>query len=258
MEFQIEIANTYMNVIKFGNGRRNLAVIAGVSLCGLEGLGVQIENLLGVFANDFTVYVFDRRKVLPAGYTMEEMAEDIYFCLKKLSIGNTSVYGTSQGGMVAQILAANHQDLVENLVLCSTSARVEKDNRAFTEWKKAAQKCDVVQLNELFLNFVYSGDFRESIREHIPLLIHQGTAEDCHRFTILLDSMLGFDFTDRLKKIKCPALVICDKQDKVFDYSDGTYIAEKTGGRLIVYDKYSHAVFDEAPDLKEKIAEFLS
>lgn len=257
MELQIEIENTCMNIIKFGKGRRNLAVIAGVSLCGMEGLGEQVENSLGFFANDFTVYVFDRKKVLPAGYTMEEMAEDIYFCLKKLSIEKTSVYGVSQGGMIGQILAAGHPDLVENLILCSTSAKVEKDNRVFTEWKKASQKFDIVQLNELFLDFVYSDAFRESIREHIPSLLHQGTAGDCQRFAILIDSMLGFDFTDRLKKIKCPTLVICDKQDKIFDYRDGTYIADRTGGKVIVYDKYSHAVYDEASDLKEKIAEFL-
>lgn len=257
LEIQIQIENTYMNVIKFGTGSRNLVVIAGVSLCGLEGLGEQLEKSLGIFANDFTVYVFDRRKVLPTGYTMNEMSEDIYYCLNRLSVKKTSVYGVSQGGMIAQILSVNHPDLVENLVLCSTSAKIEKDNMAFTEWKKASQSCNVVQVNQLFINFVYSAAFRKSIEDYIPSLIKKGTFDDCQRFTILIDSMLGFDFTNQLSEIKCPLLVICDKQDKIFDYRDGKYIAEKNGGKLIVYDKYSHAVFDEAQDLKEKIAEFL-
>lgn len=74
MELQIESNNTYMNVIKFGTGSRNLTIIAGVSLCGLEGLGNQLENTLNIFSNDFTVYVFDRKKILPYGYTMNEMA----------------------------------------------------------------------------------------------------------------------------------------------------------------------------------------
>lgn len=257
MELRIEIDNTYMNVIKFGKGSRNLAVIAGVSLCGLEGLGEQIENSLGVLANDFTVYVFDRRKILSTGYSMNEMSEDIYFCLEKLSIKKASVYGVSQGGMIAQILAADHPDLVENLVLCSTSAKIEENNRAFTEWKNASRNFDVVQVNELFMNFVYSAAFRKSIEDYIPSLLRKGTKTDCQRFTILLDSMSGFDFTDRLSEIKCPLLVICDKQDKIFDYRDGIYIADRIGGKVIVYDKYSHAVFDEALDLKEKIVDFL-
>lgn len=257
MELQIESNNTYMNVIKFGTGSRNLTIIAGVSLCGLEGLGNQLENALNIFSNDFTVYVFDRKKILPYGYTMNEMAEDIYFCLKKLSVNKTSIYGTSQGGMIGQFLTVNHPDLVENLILCSTSAKIEKDNKVFIEWKKASIMRDIIRLNTLFLNSVYSDSFKESIKDSIPSFLQQGNPEDCQRFTILIDSMLGFNFTDQLEKIKCPALVICDKKDKVFNYTDGTEIAEKIGCNVIVYDKYSHAVYDEAPDLKEKIADFL-
>lgn len=257
MELRFELDNTYMNVIKFGAGSRNLVVIAGISLCGMEGLGKQLEESLGVFSNDFTVYVFDRRKVLSAGCTMYEMAEDIYFCLEKLSIRKVSIYGASQGGLIGQILAAKHPELVEKLVVCSTSAKIGKDNRAFMEWKKASQKGDVVELNELFINCVYSDEFRESIKNLMPSVLQRGTFDNCRRFTVLLDSMLGFDFTDQLAKIKCPTLVICDKQDKVFDYRDGIFIADKIGCKVIVYDRYSHAVFDEAQDLKEKVVEFL-
>lgn len=256
MEQHIELDDTYMNVIKFGNGSRNLAVIAGVSLCGLEGLGPQLENALSVFSKDFTVYVFDRKKVLPEGYTMNQMAEDVYRCLTELGISRVSVYGTSQGGMIGQLLAADHPEMVENLVLCSTACAVDKNLKVFMEWKQAAQNHDVVKLNTLFLDYVYSDSFKESIKDYIPELLKQGTAADCDRFTILLESMEGFDNRAGLRNIKCPVFVIYDKQDKVFPYTAGNEIAKRLGCRHYIYDQYSHAVYDEAPDIKEKIADF--
>jgi len=156
MEQHIESDGTYMNVIKFGNGKKNLAVLSGVSLCGLEGMGEQLESALAEFSSDFTVYVFDRKKVLPACYTMEQMADDIYNCLCQLGVKKTSVYGASQGGMFAQILAVKHPEMVQNLVLCSTAAKIDAGGKVFSDWGKAARAHDVVKLNSLFLDYVYS------------------------------------------------------------------------------------------------------
>lgn len=258
LEFHIELDGTYMNIIKFGSGKKNLSVIAGISLCGLEGMGKQLESAFSSWGTDFTVYVFDRKKVLPENYTMNEMAEDIYKCLSLLGVKKTSFYGTSQGGILAQILAFHHPELVEKLVLCSTTARNSSDNVTFSQWKAAATENDVVKLNTLFLDTVYSQSYKDSIREFIPVLIKNGTAEDCRRFLTLLNSMENFDLTSQLSKIKSPALVICDKNDKVFDYRRGLELSELLGCRKIVYDKYSHAVYDEEPEIKEKVSEFCS
>ncbi len=257
MEQRIELDGTYMNVIKFGTGKKNMAIIDGVSLCGLEGAGKQMENIFDIFTKDFTVYVFDRKKVIPEGYSMNQMADDIYRCMVQLQIAKTSVYGTSQGGMIGILLTLSHPEIVENLVLCSTTAK-NKENKAFATWKKIADTGDVVQLNKSFLEFVYSESFKESIKNQIPELIRQGTADDCHHFKILVESMYDFDITARLDEIKCPVLVIYDKNDKVFDCSGGIALAEKLGCSSIAYDRYSHAVYDEAPDLIEKIAGFCS
>ena len=255
MELHIELDDTYMNVIKFGTGKKNMIIIDGVSLCGLEGAGNQLENIYDIFTKDFTVYVFDRKKSIPEGYTMNQMANDIYRCMVQLEITKTSVYGTSQGGMIGILFTLAHPEMVENLVLCSTTAK-NGENKAFATWKEIAATKDVVRLNKSFLEFVYSESFKESIKDQIPELIKQGTEDDCHHFKILVESMYNFDITARLDEIKCPALVIYDKNDKVFDCGGGIALAEKLGCSTIAYDQYSHAVYDEAPDLIEKIAGF--
>lgn len=259
MEQHIELDDTYMNVIKFGSGKKILTVIAGISLCGLEGLGNQIENNFRFLTSDFTVYIFDRKKVLPENYTMTDMAEDIFLCLNQLGIHKTSLYGISQGGMISMLFAIHHPELVEKLVLCSTSAKVENTNKAFSEWKKASDSENITALNQSFLDYVYSDSYKEAIKEYIPQLLEQGTMEDLKRFLILLKSMENFDITNLLNSIKCPTLVICDMNDKIFNYKCSNEIAEKIGFQLcktFLYNQYSHAVYDESPDVLKKVAEF--
>lgn len=259
MEQHIELDDTYMNVIKFGSGKKILTVIAGISLCGLEGLGNQIENNFRFLTSDFTVYIFDRKKVLPENYTMTDMAEDIFLCLNQLGISKTSLYGISQGGMISMLFAIHHPELVEKLVLCSTSAKVENTNKAFSEWKKASDSENITALNQSFLDYVYSDSYKEAIKEYIPQLLEQGTMEDLKRFLILLKSMENFDIKNLLNSIKCPTLVICDMNDKIFNYKCSNEIAEKIGFQLcktFLYNQYSHAVYDESPDVLKKVAEF--
>lgn len=259
MEQHIELDDTYMNVIKFGSGKKILTVIAGISLCGLEGLGNQIENNFRFLTSDFTVYIFDRKKVLPENYTMTDMAEDIFLCLNQLGISKTSLYGISQGGMISMLFAIHHPELVEKLVLCSTSAKVENTNKAFSEWKKASDSENITALNQSFLDYVYSDSYKEAIKEYIPQFLKQGTMEDLKRFLILLKSMENFDITNLLNSIKCPTLVICDMNDKIFNYKCSNEIAEKIGFQLcktFLYNQYSHAVYDESPDVLKKVAEF--
>lgn len=258
MEQHIIFGDTYMNVIKFGHGSRNLAVIAGVSLTGLENSGEVLENVLSIFSEDFTVYVFDRMKVLTKGYTIEDMADDIYICLQNLGVERTSVYGASQGGMIGQVLAIKHPELVEKLVICSTISRMKyANNEAISSWISASKAHDVEKVNMLFLDYVYSQAFVDSIKDSIPDLIKNGTPTDCDRFAIMLEAINNFDIYDSLDDIKCPTFVLGDENDKVFGSKPSYEIAEKLGCDIYIYNQYSHAVYDEAPDIKSRILDFL-
>lgn len=259
MEQRIELDGTYMNVIKFGNGSKNLTVIAGVSLTGLEGMGETLENALSIFAKNFTVYVFDRKKVLSVGYTIEDMTDDIYRCLKIMGVEKTSVYGVSQGGMIGQVMAVNHPEMVENLALCSTICKITPElEKVIDLWIDASKAHDVERVNTLFLEYVYSQSFIDSIKDSIPELIKNGTDTDCDHFVTVLEAIKIFDISKSLDKVTCPTLILADVNDKVFTSECANEIAEKIKGSTVhLYEEYSHAVYDEAPDLKERVVEFI-
>ena len=59
-----------------------------------------------------------------------------------------------------------------------------------------------------------------------------------------------------MDKIKCPTLVIGDKNDDVLGVEGSHEIADRLGCESYIYEDYSHAVYDEAEDIEERILEF--
>ena len=100
-----------------------LLIIAGVSLCGLEGQGNAIAEAYKGFAEEYTVYLIDRKKEIPDGYSVQQMAEDTCRILGEVGIEKMYLYGVSQGGMIAQCIAAYHPEIVEKMVICSSQCR---------------------------------------------------------------------------------------------------------------------------------------
>lgn len=257
-EFRVEIDGTYMNVIRFGTGKKNLVIIAGVSLCGLEGQGESVAAAYDIFADEYTVYLLERKKVIPQEYSVWQMADDIFLVLNKINVTNADIYGVSQGGMIAQCLAIKYPRLVNKLVLCSTICRADDMMKTVAlGWRKLAAQEDVVALNRDFFEKVYSESFLEKNRELLPVLEKQGTPDDCKRFAILAKACEEFNISDRIEEIKCPVFIIGDENDRVLKTAGAYEIAQKTGGRIYIYKEFSHAVYDEADNIKDMIKEFL-
>lgn len=258
-EIKLYFGNSYMNVIHFGAGNEKIVIISGVSLNGLEGQGDGVAQVYQTLAERYSIYLFERKNVLEKGYTVEDMANDIEQAMNKLGIEAAYVYGVSQGAMIAQVLAIKHPEKVKKLVLCSTMCRpTEKIKMVARKWLELAQNYDVVGLNRRFFVDVYSEDFLNAVKDLLPELEKVGTKEDCERFCILVKAVLNFDVYDEIEKIKCPVLVIGDRKDQTIGVEGSYEIIEKLGCKSYIYHQYSHAVYDEASDIKEKIKDFFS
>lgn len=257
-EIKLTMDQTYMNVIHFGGGSETVIIISGVSLTGLEEQGQAVAEAYQGWAKNYSVYLFERKKVLKEGTSIEDMAEDICTAMKRLEIPSAYVYGVSQGGMIAQVLALRYPDKVKKLVLCSTMCRPTQTMRQVAEhWLELAEKQDVTALNRSFFRDVYSPAFLESVKAVLPELEKAGSAEDCIRFAVLVRALLKFDVSDQIGQISCPVLVLGDQNDATIGVEGSYEIIERLGCSYEIYDQYSHAVYDEAPELKEKIQAFL-
>ena len=91
--------------VAFGKGSKPFVIIPGLSLNRIKGAGLSLAYMYRIFTKDYRVYVFDKKDVIPEGYTIKKIAEDTANAMKELGIEKAYVLGVSQGGMVAQYLA---------------------------------------------------------------------------------------------------------------------------------------------------------
>ena len=105
-----------------------LAPVAGVEWGTSERM-MNRSTLLRPFAGCRRVYYTNRRKGLPRGMTMTDLAAEHADAIRELGAGAIDVAGISTGGSIAQQLAADHPDVVDRLVLLSTACRLSPVSR---------------------------------------------------------------------------------------------------------------------------------
>ncbi|MBQ9564553.1 MAG: alpha/beta hydrolase [Synergistaceae bacterium] len=262
---QIETVQTNgfaMDYIRFGHGERTLAILPGLSVESVTKYAPTIAEAYAPLAEFFTVYMLDRRKELPAAYSVAEMAEDTAAVMRALGLAPISLFGTSQGGMMAMIIAARHPELVDRLILGSTNAYMTPERyQIFEKWSRLAKDGDAVGLYQAFGEAIYPRHFYEQSRETLAAAAKGVTKEELSRFVILTESMKGFDCRDELRNIACPVLAIGSRDDHVWGAEPTGEIAERlkdhAGFELYMYDGYGHAAYDTAPDYKARLLRFL-
>jgi len=74
----------------------------------------------------------------PAGYTVDNMVEDVEAVRQGLVLGKITLLGHSYGGVLAQAYALKYQNNLSHLILCSTFASTTEMNQVLARIKAAA------------------------------------------------------------------------------------------------------------------------
>lgn len=259
----VKTDNFEMDYLKFGTGARTLVLLPGMSLKSMMGLASMVVDSYKIFADDFTVYMFDRKKNFGESYPMEQMAADTAEAMDALGIECACFIGISQGGMISQIIAEQYPQKVERLALGCSAARLNDMSRAvMTEWKRLAEARDIEALCSNFIDKVFSAETIRKYKKSLMRMNTNATEQDMKRFCVLAKACLEYDAFAGLEKLKCPTLVLGAELDQVLGVIASREIAEvlKQNGvpvELYVYENYGHAAYDEAPDYRARILEFL-
>lgn len=258
-ELKLTANGMQFDYIRFGSGKKPLIMIQGLNTRGIKGAALSLAYMYRIFAKEYTVYLFDRRPVVYDGITVRDMAADIASAMDALSLRNADVFGTSQGGMIAQYLAIDRPDLVRRLVLAVTLSRNNDTvKQVVGDWIEMAERGDMKRFVLDMAEKMYSETYVKKYRPLMPLLTILQKPKDVKRFVILAKSCLTCDTYDILDKIKCPTLVIGGKQDKVVSGVASEEIAEKLGCALHMYENLGHAAYEEAQDFNQMVYDFLS
>ncbi len=250
-----------MRYFRFGTGLKTMVILPGLSVQSVMDQAQAVANEYDIMKDDFTVYVFDRREELPEEYTVHQMAEDTALIMQELGLKDVYLFGASQGGMMALEIAIDHPELVRWMVLGSTTSHVRDGQYELLErWAYLARAKEKRELYLEFAQALYPQEMYEAYKDMFIRAAETVTDKDLERFIILTEGTKGFNVTDRLDRIKCPALVIGVYEDAVLDSDATMEIAEKLEAvpdfKLYMYIGHGHAAFDTAPDYRERIYKF--
>lgn len=255
-------ADTFtMDYLRFGNGAKPLVIIPGLSVQSVMGSAQAITESYKLLTEDFTLYVFDRRKEVPQSYSIDDMARDTAEAIQLLGLKNVYLFGASQGGMIAMKIAINNPELVERMILGSTTADVT-DSRfsVIDEWIGFAKAGNAEGLYLSFGEAVYPPSVFEQSRELLREAAKTVTPDELKHFITIAEGTRGFNVIDELQKITCPVLVIGANDDRILGGEASREIMEHISGKqnceLFMYDGFGHAAYDIAPDYRERMLKF--
>lgn len=245
----------FIEYMKFGKGDKTMLVLPGTSIRPVHLSGKAVENAFETFCDDFTIWLFDQREDISEGYSIEDMADDAYAKIIELGLKDIYLYGVSLGGMVAQMLMYKHPELIAKAAFISTINKAV-DDEALAQWVSYAEKKDSDGLVEAFMRKVYTEEFCNRYLEMMKKLYQDMTAEEFEKFVIRTKAVKGFDLRNKDIRYDKPVMVLGAKADKVFAYEEMRSFAEAIGADSYFYEGYSHAVYDEAQDFRERVKAF--
>lgn len=252
-----------MEYITFGTGKKPLVILPGLSVQRVLPAAAAIQQRYALLEKEFTIYLFERRQELPPVYSVQDMARDTAKAMQALGLRKVCLFGASQGGMMAMLIAAQYPQLVERLALGSTACRVDEARfAAIRAWLAYAAAGDSEGLYLSFGEKVYPAAFFEKYRDAFVTMAKSVTQEDLARFTILAAGTEGFDASEQLARLTCPVLLLGSSDDGVLgaDGAEGIVKLMQNTPHFSyhLYEGYGHAAYDLAPDYVQRLYRFFT
>ena len=200
----VQTGSFSMDYLRFGHGKEALVILPGLSVQSVLNSAADVAQAYQQLAEEYTIYLLDRRKELPDSYAVQDMARDTEEALRTLGLERVCLFGASQGGMIAMEIAIEAPELVKKLAVGSTTARVTRERyRTIEEWVRLAEDGDAAGLYLAFGEAVYPVEVFEQYRERLLDAAKSVTREELGRFVILAEGAKGFDLFSGLSKIVC-------------------------------------------------------
>ena len=215
-EGTLNFGDCSMDYAEFGKGERPLLLIRGLNITRLQGTVPNLVRRYRLYADNFRIYVIDRREPLPEVITDEFLAEDVYEGARALGLEKVPVIGNSQGGMIAQYLTLNHPEMVEKLVLnvtTSTPNPVLKKN--VEDWVKLTETEGLGAVSDGMMGLMYPPGKEPAPGEGDEVMVPGLKSHPAEEFIALSKACLTCNTKDRLKEIKCPVLVLGGGKDVI-------------------------------------------
>jgi pimeloyl-ACP methyl ester carboxylesterase len=262
------------------NARYWLAGEKGSIVILLHGLNCHVEfweKNIAALAQEHSVFAVDivgfGRTDKPAiAYTFQQMADFVLDFMNAMNIDKASLVGHSMGGGITMMVAARAPDRVEKIVLVDSSGlgkRMSLMVRLLTlpvigEVLTKPSRQGVVRQMQMCLY-----DHSQASDDFIDRAAAIGKLPDIQRSVLSvlrggcnifgMKKKVVTDFSECIKRISAPILVIWGRQDRINPFSDGEAAVERMGDvRLHIIDQAHHfPQIDKPREFNATVLDFL-
>jgi proline iminopeptidase len=216
-----------------------------------------------------------------AGYTVENMAEDVEAVRKTLNLGKINLLGHSYGGVLAQAYALKYQQNLARLILCSTFHSTGKMNEVFNRMKdkmapELRQRIEKMEKEGLYGHGRdyeknrYTDEYMIAAwgEGYFPYLYQKNPDPNydpvgnglmswdvyremwgSHGEFIIDGNLKSVEYTDRLSSITVPTLITVGDNDESAPYLSQEMNRLIAGSKLVIFPKSGHMTFVDQPGL---------
>ena len=236
-------------------------------VAGLGGTGNYWDPQIPVFSRYFRTIVHDHRGTggstrSEIKYSVKQMATDVIGLMDYLRISEASLLGHSTGGAIGQILAVEHPNRLERLVIYASWPKCDPFMRRVFETRKTllqtAGAAAYVKATPFFLFpdwWINSNASALDVTDERLLAEFPSVAIAASR----CDAVMEFDYACRLGEITTPTLVVCADDD----FLTPRYFSEELSrliprSELRIIGRGGHACSQTTPnEVKEAVLPFL-
>ena len=236
-----------------------LSFSGGVDAAGTEKMA---GSMVKPFAQRRRVLFVNRRRDLPRGMTMAEIAAEHADAIRSLGAGPVDVAGISTGGSIAQQLAAAHPDVVDRLLLLCTACRLGPAGKRLQ--RRVAAR-------------VRAGALRQAVAVAVTGLVPPGRGQtvaaavawaagprllaggdDLSDMATTIEAEDTFDLAACARPISAPTTILAGGDDRWYTRE----LFEETarlipGSRLRVFDGRGHVTVGRDPGFRQEIERFV-
>jgi pimeloyl-ACP methyl ester carboxylesterase len=239
-------------------------------LTGLASKRLGWYKQLEEFGRYYHTIALDHRDVgdsdeVQDAYTTGDQAEDAAAVLKALGISKAHVVGISMGGFIALELTLRHSEMVDKLVLTSTSAGGETHVAPGPEMlMRLAQRDFETEVGEaarqtytLIMGPGYAAGHPEEM-EHVAEVARYRPMSPAAYYR-QLQACMGHNASQRLGQIKVPTLVVHGDTDPLVPTENGHFLAKNIeGAKLVLYPQTGHIpIIEKAEEYNRDVLAFL-
>jgi len=196
-----------------------------------------------------------------AGYSIEDLTEQLVEVLSEQGITKAHIAGISLGGLVAQAFAAMYPERVDRLVLIDTTPRYTDELRGiWAERAATARKQGVTALADDILKIWFSEPFIAADEPAVRYVREQLSRTPPEGYALACEALAAADLRLLLGRIAAPTLVLCGDKDIPSFLNAAKRLAAGIGEAQLAWITGGHhaSVLEKPEDAVRRMRRFLA